>query len=52
MTERNTIEEVELRIKQIPRWRLILGVILLIPPISIIGMAFLTYEIYKSGERI
>lgn len=52
MSERNIIEEIELRIEYIPRWRLYLGIILLIPPISILGMVLLTYELYKAGERV
>lgn len=52
MSQRNIIEEVEARMQYIPRWKLILGVILLIPPISILGMAFLTYELYKAGEPL
>lgn len=50
MSERNVIEEIELRIQYIPRWKLILGIILLIPPISILGMILLTYELYKAGK--
>lgn len=52
MSQRNVIEEVEARIEYIPRWRLILGVILLIPPVSVLGMAFLGYELYKAGKRL
>lgn len=52
MSQRNTIEEVEARLQYIPRWKLILGLLLLIPPISIVGMAFLTYELHKAGEPL
>lgn len=51
MSERNSIEEIEFRIRQLPRWKLVVGVVLLIPPISILGMVFFTYELYKIGKR-
>lgn len=52
MSQRNVIEEVEARLEYIPRWRLILGAVLLIPRISILGMVFLGYELYKAGKRL
>ncbi|WP_058994393.1 hypothetical protein [Haloarcula sp. CBA1127] len=52
MDQRNLIEEVEARLEYIPRWKKILGVALLIPPISILGMAFFTYELYQAGKEL
>lgn len=52
MSERNLIEEVEARLRYVPRWRLILGVVLLIPPFSVLGMAILTYELLRAGEPL
>ncbi len=52
MSQRNLIEEVEARLVYIPRWKKILGIVLLIPPISILGMAFLTYELHQAGDTL
>ena len=52
MSDRNLIEEVEARFAYVPRWKKILGVILLIPPISILGMALFTYELYQAGKKL
>lgn len=52
MNQRNAIEELEARLTYVPRWRLVLGVVLLVPPISVLGMALLTYELYRAGERL
>jgi hypothetical protein len=52
MTQRNLLEEVEARLRYVPRWRLILGVVLLIPPFSIVGMAILAYEFLRAGEPL
>jgi hypothetical protein len=52
MSERNLIEEIEARLEYIPRWKLILGVLLLIPPVTILGMGFLVYELYQGGKRL
>lgn len=52
MSPRNIVEEVGARVEYIPRWRLILGVIFQIPPVSVLGMAFLGYELYKAGKRL
>lgn len=52
MAERNIIEEIEARVEYIPRWKIILGVILLIPPISILGIGFFTYELYQAGKKL
>lgn len=52
MSERNFIEEIEARFTYIPRWKIILGVILLIPPISILGIAFFAYELHKAGTKL
>ena len=52
MSQRNVIEEVEARMEYVPRRRLILGLILLIPPISMLGMGFWGYELYKAGKRL
>ncbi|WP_435064961.1 hypothetical protein [Halobaculum sp. EA56] len=52
MSDRNVIEEVEARIAYVPRWRLVLGVVLLVPPATVLGMALLGYELYRAGERL
>ncbi len=52
MSERNIIEEIEARLEYIPRWKIILGVILLIPPVTILGMGFLIYQLYQGGKRL
>jgi hypothetical protein len=52
MSNRNIIEEVEARLEYMPRWKKILGIILLIPPISILGMAFFAYELYQAGKKL
>ena len=52
MSQRNIIEEIEARFEYIPRWKIILGVILLIPQISILEMGFFAYELYKTGKRL
>lgn len=52
MGQRNVIEEIEARLDYIPRWRMILGVILLIPPITILGMGFFTYELHRAGKKL
>lgn len=52
MSQRNIVEEIEARFEYIPRWKIILGVILLIPPISILGMGFFTYELYQAGKKL
>lgn len=48
----NVIEEVEARFEYSPRWKVVLGVIPLIPPISVLGMGFFAYESYNAGERL
>ncbi|MFW6003072.1 MAG: hypothetical protein ACOCPT_01465 [Halanaeroarchaeum sp.] len=52
MSERNVIEEIEARIEYIPRWKIILGVLLLLPPVTIFGMGFLIYELHQAGKRL
>ena len=52
MSDRTLIEEVEARIEYVPRWRLILGVVLLIPPASVLGRALLGYDLYRAGEKL
>jgi ABC-type Na+ efflux pump permease subunit len=52
MSQRNLLEEVEARLRYVPRWRLILGIVLLIPPFSIVGMAILAYEFLRAGEPL
>lgn len=52
MSERNVIEEIEARIEYIPRWKIILGVILLIPPLTVLGIGLFIYELYQAGKRL
>lgn len=52
MNERNFIEEIEARLEYIPRWKIILGVVLLIPPVSVLGMGFLIYQLYQGGKKL
>ncbi|GAA3880666.1 hypothetical protein [Haloarcula argentinensis] len=52
MSKRNLIEEIEARIEYIPKRKIILGLILLIPPISILGMGLFTYELYQAGKKL
>ncbi|WP_129116861.1 hypothetical protein [Halegenticoccus tardaugens] len=52
MSDRNVIEEVEARLEYVPRWRLILGVLLLLPPFTLLGLILLTYELFKAGKRV
>lgn len=52
MSDRNVIEELEARAEHIDRWKLVLGLVLLIPPFSIIGIVVLAYLLYKAGDRL
>lgn len=48
---RNVIEKVEARLALLPRWKPGLGA-LLIPPISIVGMVYLAYELHEAGKKL
>jgi hypothetical protein len=52
MSERNIIKEIEARLEYIARWKIILAVILLIPPVSILGIGLFTYLLYQGGKRL
>ncbi len=52
MSQRNAIEEIEARLEYVPRWKIILGAILLIPPVSILGMGLFAYELYQAGKKL
>ncbi|MDJ1431639.1 hypothetical protein [Halostagnicola sp. A-GB9-2] len=52
MSDRNVIEELEARLEFVPRERLILGIVLLIPPLTVLGVALLGYEIMRAGEPL
>lgn len=52
MSDRNAIEELEARLSFVPRRRLILGIILLIPPLTILGVALLGYELMQAGKPL
>ncbi|QIO21815.1 hypothetical protein [Haloarcula sp. JP-L23] len=49
---RNVIEKVEARLALLPRWKPGLGAALLIPPISIVGMVYLAYELHEAGKKL
>ncbi|AHG01058.1 hypothetical protein HALLA_14760 [Halostagnicola larsenii XH-48] len=52
MSDRNAIEELEARLGFVPRRRLVLGVVLLIPPFTILGVALLGYELLRAGKPL
>lgn len=52
MSDGNLIEEIEIRMEHVARWKLILGVILLIPPFSILGVLLLAYFLYRAGLKL
>lgn len=52
MSERNIIKEIEARLEYIPRWKIILAVILLIPPVTVLGMGLFIYFLYQGGKRL
>ncbi|MFB6119723.1 MAG: hypothetical protein ABEJ68_01240 [Halobacteriaceae archaeon] len=52
MSDRNVIEELEVRLAFVPRWNRVVGALLLIPPFTPLGVVLLGYELYRAGPRL
>ena len=47
-----TIDEIEARAIVISRWKWVVGLLLLIPPVTLLGLVFLLYQFHEAGERV
>ena len=47
-----TIDEIEARAIVISRWKWVVGLLLLIPPLTLLGLVFLLYQFHEAGERV
>ena len=47
-----TIDEIEARAIVISRWKWIVGLLLLIPPLTLLGLVFLLYQFHEAGKRV
>ena len=47
-----TIDEIETRAIVISRWKWVVGLLLLIPPLTLLGLVFLLYQFHEAGERV
>ena len=47
-----TIDEIETRAVVISRWKLLVGLLVLIPPLTPLGVVFLLYQFHEAGERV
>jgi hypothetical protein len=46
------IHEIEARAVVISRWKLLVGLLLLIPPLTLLGVVFLLYQFHEAGEGV